>query len=302
MQGSTPDPPPSNASSRSALYWYKVRRHWPILLLGSLFVLLYAPVLRGLVAQWYDGDYSHGFVVPIFSAYLLRLRRSTLAAIPRKPSSFGLLVVVGAQALYFLGSLGAELFLTRVSVIVTICGLVIYFLGWASMQAVAFPLGFLFLMVPLPTLVYNEIVFPLQFLASRFATTCLKTTGIVPVIREGNLLILPNYTLELVEACSGIRSLMSLVALGIGYGYLAEKRIMVRIMLVVLMVPIAVMSNGLRVMITALLVRFWGLRVAEGFLHSFSGWVLFLAAATSLFLIHGLIIKADGFWQRRVLA
>jgi exosortase len=260
-------------------------------------------VLRGLVGQWYeDGDYSYGFAVPIFSAYLIRLRRDTLAMIPRKPASFGLLVVLGAQVLHFLGSLGAELFLTRVSMIFTICGLVIYFLGWTSLRAVVFPLGFLFLMIPLPTILYNEIVFPLQFLASRFATSCLKTTGIVPVVREGNLLILPNYTLELVEACSGIRSLMSLEALAIAYGYLAEKRMMVRIVLVAAMVPVAVMSNGFRVMITAILTRFWGLQAADGFLHSFSGWVLFLAATTCLLLIHGLITRAGDRWQRRALA
>lgn len=302
MQIATLDATEHGVSSLAAFFRRSASRHWPTVLMALLLVLLYAPVLRGLVVQWHEGDYSHGFLVPIFSAYLVHRRRNTLAAVPRKPSLLGLLVVVGSQGLYLLGSLGAELFLTRVSLIFTICGLVIYFLGWAGMRALAFPLGFLFLMVPLPALVYNEIVFPLQLLASRFATTCLKATGIVPVVREGNLLILPYYTLELVEACSGIRSLMSLVALAVAYGYMAEKRIIVRILLVALMVPTAVMSNGFRVMVTAVLTRSGGPKAAEGFLHAFSGWVLFLAAAMCLFLIHGLIIKVGELWQRRALA
>lgn len=289
--------------SQEGFFWQHVRSHWPLLILISLVVLLYSPVLGGLIKQWYeDGNYSHGFLVPIFSVYLLWLRRDALAVMPKSPRLFGLLIVLGAQILLFVGSLGAELFITRVSLILTICGVAIYFLGWASLRAVAFPLGFLFLMVPLPTIVYNEIVFPLQILASRFATFCLASSRIVPVVREGNLLILPNYTLEIVEACSGIRSLVSLVALALAYGYLAEKRMMVRVALVAAMVPVGVMSNGLRVMVTALLTHFWGSKAADGFFHSFSGWVLFLSGATCLLLIHGLFRKAGVLWHRRVPA
>jgi exosortase len=279
-----------------------LRRHWRQLLLILLVIFLYGSVLRGLVGQWYhDADYSHGFFVPIFGAFLIWLRRDVLRVIPRKPDSSGLLVVLGAQGLLFLGSLGAELFLTRVSLIFTICGLVIYFLGWAMLRSIAFPLGFLFLMVPLPTLIYNEIVFPLQLLASRFATYCLASIRVIPVVREGNLLILPNYTLEVVEACSGIRSLMSLIALALAYGYLAEKKITIRAFLVALMVPVAVMSNGFRVMVTAILTSIWGSKVGDGFLHSFSGCVLFLSAATCLFLTHSLLSKGSR-WLRRIAA
>jgi exosortase len=190
----------------------------------------------------------------------------------------------------FLGSLGAELFLTRISIIGTICGLIAYFSGWKLLRATAFPLAFLLFAVPIPVIIYNEIVFPLQFLASRFATSCLETLNLFPIMREGNVLIMPGMRLQVVEACSGIRSLMSLLALAAGYGYLAEKSIAVRWFLFLAMVPLAIVSNGTRVMITALMTNYIGPKAAEGFMHEFSGWVIFVVA-TALFLgLHSLTI------------
>ena len=144
-------------------------------------------------------------------------------------------------------------------------------------------------MIPLPTLVYNQIVFPLQLLASRFASTCLDKINVVQVLREGNLLILPHSTLQVVEACSGIRSLMSLMALSLGYGYLAEPNFAIRAMLVLATIPVAIVSNGIRVMLAALLTYWWGPAAAEGFLHSFSGWAIFLVATILLLLLHGML-------------
>src|SRR5262249_9749287 len=158
---------------------------------------------------------SHGFFVPLFSSYLIWRRRDALAQMPARSSWWGMICVLGSLGLLFLGSLGAELFLTRVGLVGTIVGLVWFFFGAAMVRALAFPLAFLLLMIPLPAIIYNEIVFPLQLLASRFATGCLQQVHAFPVLREGNLLILPNHTLEVVEACSGIRSLMSLTALAL---------------------------------------------------------------------------------------
>jgi len=264
---------------------------WQGALLVAVIVALYAPVLVRLVRQWYtDSDYSHGFLVPFLSAYLIWQRRDKLAEVVRRPSSWGLLVVVGALGLLFLGSLGAELFLTRISIIGTICGLIIYFAGWTLLRAMAFPLAFLLFAVPIPVIVYNEIVFPLQFVASRFATSCLEMLNLFPVMREGNVLIMPGMKLEVVEACSGIRSLMSLLALAAGYGYLAEKSVPVRWFLFLAMVPLAIISNGTRVMITALMTNYIGPKAAEGFMHEFSGWVIFVVA-TALFLgLHSLTV------------
>jgi exosortase len=258
---------------------------------------LYAPVLIGLVGDWYrDQNYSHGFLVPVLSAYLIWQKRKQLATISPRPSFWGILIVLASLGSLFLGSLGAEFFLTRIALLGTIAGLVVYFSGWATLRILVFPLGFLVLMIPLPALLYNEIIFPLQLLASRFATTCLTTINLVPVVREGNILVLPHHEIEVVEACSGIRSLMSLLTLAVGYSYLAEPSLPMRILLVLAMIPLAVVSNGLRVMGTALITQYWGPEAAEGFLHSFYGWAIFLLAATMLFVLHGLIR-----WLRRTI-
>jgi exosortase len=264
---------------------------WQAWLLAAVVLGLYGPVLWRLMRQWYnDADYSHGFLVPLLSIYLIWQRRDKLAQVPRRPSNFGLLVVVGALALLFLGSLGAELFLTRVSMIVTICGLIIYFSGWALLRAMAFPIAFLLFAIPIPVLIYNEIVFPLQFIASRFATSILEMLNLFPIMREGNVLIMPGMRLEVVEACSGIRSLMSLLALAAGYGYMAEKSVPVRWFLVLAMIPLAIVSNGTRVMITALMTNYIGPRAAEGFMHEFSGWVIFVVATVLFLALHSLTI------------
>jgi len=264
---------------------------WQGWLLTAVVAALYSPVLWRLVKQWYDDpDYSHGFLVPLLSAYLIWQRRDKLAEVARKPSNWGLLVVVGSLGLLFLGSLGAELFLTRISIIVTICGLIVYFSGWALLRAMSFPLAFLLFAIPIPAIIYNEIVFPLQFIASKFATSVLETLNLFPIMREGNVLIMPGMRLEVVEACSGIRSLMSLLALAAGYGYLAEKSNVVRWFMVVAMVPLAIISNGTRVVITALMTNYIGPQAAEGFMHEFSGWVIFVVATVLFLALHSLTV------------
>ena len=264
---------------------------WQGAVLTAVVIGLYYPVLTRLVRQWYeDGDYSHGFLVPVLSAYLIWQRRDKLAEVVRKPSNSGLLVVLFSLGLLVLGSLGAELFLTRISIPLTICGLIVYFSGWRMLRAMAFPMAFLLFAIPIPVLIYNEIVFPLQFIASRFATSVLEMLNLFPIMREGNVLIMPGMRLEVVEACSGIRSLMSLLALAAGYGYLAEKSVAVRWFLFLAMVPLAIVSNGTRVMITALMTNYIGPQAAEGFMHEFSGWVIFVVATVMFLALHSLTV------------
>ncbi|MDR3748947.1 MAG: exosortase/archaeosortase family protein [Acidobacteriota bacterium] len=263
---------------------------WQGLLLVGVLVALYAPVLRILVDQWYhDPDYSHGFLVPLLSAYLIWQRRDKLSLVARRPSMWGVFVVVMSIGLLFLGSLGAELFLARISLLGTICGLIVYFCGLAVLRAMAFPIAFLLFAIPIPVIIYNEIVFPLQFVASRFATRSLEILNLFPIMREGNVLIIPGMTLEVVEACSGIRSLMSLLALAAGYGYLVERNTAVRWFLIVAMVPLAIISNGTRVMITAIMANYIGPQAAEGFMHEFSGWVIFVVATVLFLMLHSFI-------------
>ena len=272
-----------------------LQRNWQVFLLAVVLLTLFAPVITGLFVNWYqDPDYSHGFFVPLVSGYLLWRKREELRSLPAHPSFFGFFIVLGSLGFLFVGSLGAEFFLTRIAFWGTIVGLIVYFLGWATLRAISFPVMFLLLMIPLPVIVYNEIVFPLQFVASAFATSVLDVVALFPVIREGNILVLPHSRIEVIEACSGIRSMMSLIALALAYGYFAERNRYIRTALVVVMMPLAVVSNGFRVVGTALLTYYWGPKAADGFLHSFSGWMIFLVAATLLIMFHRVITRLRG--------
>jgi len=186
------------------------------------------------------------------------------------------------------GSLGADLFLSRYSLLVLLGGMVLYLAGWDTLRTVSFPLGFLSFMIPLPTIIYNEVTLPLQLLASRFAVHFLQVLQ-VPALREGNLIFLPNYTLEVVEACSGIRSLTSLLALAVAYGYWTQDRSWMRITLVIMMAPIAIISNGLRIVVAGVLAYRVVRQAAEGFFHLFSGWLVFLCALLFMLLAHRLL-------------
>jgi exosortase len=259
--------------------------------LAGLTFILYAPVLKNLVGDWWNNpDYGHGFLVPVFSGYILWREREKWVNTEIKPNNSGLLVMLGAVVILLGGSLGAELFTTRVSLLILLAGMILFLAGWKMLRAVSLPLAFLILMIPLPVLIYNQITFPLQLLASRFATFWLELVQ-VPVLREGNVLILPNYSLEVVEACSGIRSLMTLLTLAIAYGYLVERRRWVRYTLAILMVPIAIVSNAIRIMGTGVLTFHFGQKAAEGFFHEFSGWIIFLAALMLMFLCHWILRK-----------
>lgn len=261
---------------------------------AALLLVLYGPILRALVLDWWrDPNYGHGFLVPVFSAFVLWRERERLARVIPRPSNFGIVVMLGAIGLLLIGSLGAELFSTRFSLLVMLGGIVLFLAGWKMLRAVLFPLGFLVLMIPIPVLIYNQITFPLQLIASRFATFWLQLIN-VPVLREGNLIILPNYTLEVVDACSGIRSLMTLITLAIAYGYLVERSRFVRWTLVLLMIPIAIVSNSIRILGAGVLTYHFGSRMAEGFFHEFSGWVIFVAALLLMFGCHWLLRKIPG--------
>jgi exosortase len=234
---------------------------------------------------WSDPNFSHGFFVPAFSLFLLWQDRSRLGQIQPAPSLWGLPVIVLAMCTLVLGVFGAELFLSRMSLIMLIAGMTIFFMGWEVLRVVLFPLLFLVLMVPLPAIVFSQITFPLQILASKLSAWLLPFLG-VPVFREGNVINLPAMPLEVAEACSGIRSLLSLTTLAIMYGYLLEKRVAIRVVLALASVPIAVAANGLRIVGTGLLVQYWDPDKAEGFFHAFSGWLIFVVSLVMLFILH----------------
>jgi exosortase len=259
-------------------------------LAGVSFLLLYWPVMTRLVADWrHDDNYSHGFFIVPLAVYFAWERRQRLAAVRLGPSVIGAAIVALGLAMLVAGLLGAELFLTRASMIVVLAGGLLFVLGWPALRVLSFPVLFLLLMVPIPAIIFNEIAFPLQLLASRVGEVTLAAMSI-PVLREGNIIELAQIRLEVAEACSGIRSLISLLTLAIVYGYFTDPRPFVRGVVAISALPIAIVANAARVAGTGVAAHYYGAAAADGFFHTFSGWFVFVVAfllmlaSTRLFL------------------
>jgi exosortase len=270
---------------------------WQVIILSGVTLWLYWSILMHLVGQWWhDPNFSHGFLVPLFSGYVIWQQRDTLARLRLRPAWAGLVIIAAAMCTLVVGQLGAELFLSRTSLLILLAGLIILFCGWSCFRALSFPWAFLILMIPIPAIVFNQITFPLQLLASRVSSVILPIMG-VPVLREGNVINLPAMPLEVAEACSGIRSLMTLVAIAIVYGYLMEKRIWVRWVLALASVPIAVAANSVRIIGTGLLVQYWDPDKAEGYFHASWGWIIFVISLMMIYALHSwinLVIRKAG--------
>jgi exosortase len=270
-----------------------------LLLLSALVLVLYGRVIGSMALQWWsDPNYGHGFLVPVFAAYILWRARSRRHKVPIHTSNWGLPIMLFAIALLILGTLGSEHFTARISLLFLLGGIVVFLFGWHVLRSVAFPIGYLVFMIPLPAIIYYQLTFPLQLLASRLGANGLVALG-VPTVRGGNLLILPNVTLEVVEACSGVRSLLSLLAAVVGYVYLAERSTWKRCLLVAATVPIVIVSNGFRLVATGVLSFFLGPRVDSGLVHTGLGLAFFALAFLSILFVHRLLRR---FKDKQILA
>lgn len=252
---------------------------------GFLLLVCYAPVLKALVSEWADNpDMGHGFFVPAIAGYIVWQRRNTLADLRLRPAWWGLWILLAGGLQLLAGTLGVELFTARTAFILSIVGVVCTLGGWELLKNLAFPLMLLVFMVPIPAIVYNLLTFPLQILASKLANATLLLLGI-PVLREGNVLELPSRSLSVVEACSGIRSLLSLTFLSLVYGYFFEKRMWMRAVLLAATIPIAIFANSFRVTVTGILSQIKP-ELSEGFFHESTGWVIFMFALATLLIFH----------------
>jgi len=259
-------------------------------LVVGAFAAVYWQVFVRLFDAWTnDGNYSHGWLIIPLSVYFAWERRGEFFAAPSRPSWLGLAAIISSLAVLIAGLLGAELFLSRISIVGTVAGLVLFLYGWNHLQVLMFPIGFLLLMIPIPAIIFNQIAFPLQLLASQFGEFCM-TSARIPVLREGNVLILAHTTLEVAEACSGIRSLISLVTLGLVFGYFSDPRLWVRAAIVGSAIPVAIVANGMRVAGTGMAAQWYGPEAAEGFFHDFSGWAVFAVAFALMLAIHRAIV------------
>jgi exosortase len=260
-------------------------------LVASAIVVTYWSVIRGLIDAWStDDNYSHGFFIVPLAVYFAWERRQRLALTPLRPSAAGLVLVAGSLMMLVAGILGAELFLSRVSLVGMIAGAILYLYGWPRLRVVLFPLAFMLLMIPLPALIFNKIAFPLQLVASHVGEYGVRAANI-PILREGNVLILANATLEVAEACSGIRSLISLITLGIVFGYFADSRAWVRTAIALSAIPVAILANGLRVASAGWAAHYMGQAGVEGLFHEFSGWVVFVVAFLMMLALQRLLLK-----------
>ena len=275
-------------------------RVFPLALgLSVILALLYWPILRDLVAQWWDdANYNHGFLIPVFSGFLVWRERGRLAAIPLAPTSFGLAVLLGGIALLLLGDIGAENFLMRSSLIVILAGLVLFMAGRGILRAVLFPLGYLLFMIPLPGILFYAITFPLQRIAAEQAAWALDLLG-VPVLLDGNIIHLSQISLGVTEACSGIRSLISLLAGAAAWAYLMLPAGWLSVLFVATAIPITIVANSARVVATGLIGQWFGVEYASGFFHEFAGWVVYIFAFACLILVYGLIQLARGASRRQ---
>ncbi len=261
---------------------------------------LYFDVLRRLTSDWYhDENYSHGLLVPLIAGYALWQNRSELRALTIKPLTWiGGGLMVGAVLMLWAGTVGAEMFITRISLLLALISLVLYFGGVDWLKRMFFPLLLLLLAIPIPTLIFNRIAFPLQLIASDYAARVINLIGI-PAFREGNVIELAQMKLEVVEACSGIRSLMSLATLAVTYAYFAESKWWRRIVLVASVIPIAIVTNAARVTVTGIMAHYHGEEAAQGFQHAFSGWLMYLVAMMLLLAVAQLLRGASRFLPER---
>jgi exosortase len=245
---------------------------------AALIAVVYAGQLKGLASEWTSSpDASYGAALACVAIVLAwqRRRAFALAATPSAPASPGLALLVIGIVVYLAGSLGADLFLTRSSLIVVLAGLTWFLAGGSALRVMAAPLVFLSLAIPLPALLVNAVTLPLQLVASRIAESVLATGGI-PVYRDGNLLQLPSTLLQVADACSGLRSLVSLGALGVLLAWATQSSIARRVTIVAASVPIAIAMNGLRIAATGVACEMWGREMASGGWHTFTGWVTFV--------------------------
>jgi len=244
---------------------------------AGLFLLLYRPAFAYMVELWEQPQYNYCYFIPFIVLYLIWDKRESLGALPAYTSWKGLLLVAPGIMLFWVGELGGEYFTLHISFWLVLVGICWIHLGWPRLKSIAFALVMILTMFPLPNFLYSKISVQLQLISSKLGTTLMRLYGL-SVHREGNVIDLAFTKLQVVEACSGLRSLTSLVVLGLLMAYFLRDRLWKRGLLVLSVIPLSIFANSIRLALTGVLHQTYGSRVAEGFFHGFSGWVIFCFA------------------------
>jgi exosortase len=240
------------------------------------FLVLYYPFIQTMVADWdKNGNYSHGYLIPFIAGYMIYSIRNDLKAMDDTPSSWGLVVIILALCQLIVAKIGAEYFLQRTSMIVVLFGISLFFFGKNKTAKVSIPLIYLMFMVPIPAIIWNRVAFPMQLFASGITEQVISMIGI-PIFREGNVLYLPETTIEVVDACSGLRSLVSMFALSGAFAFFLDLSRMKKAAIFLSAAPIAILINIIRLVSTAVMAKWMGEKAAQGFLHDISGFFVFV--------------------------
>lgn len=270
---------------------WDMKLYMPLLLVMCAIIALYYPFLQDLIVDWdTNDDYSHGYFIPFISLYMIYSIREKLVQQPIRPVNSGLLLFSAGLAILIVAKIGSEFFLQRSSFIVVLLGAVLFFLGGKLFRLLFLPIIYLIFMIPLPAIIWNKIAFPMQLFGSYLTEHVIRFLGI-PIYREGNVLHLVETTLEVVAACSGLRSLMTMFALAGLLAFISVLPTWKKYLLFFSAAPVAIVANIFRLSGTALLASKYGSDVAHGFLHDFSGLVVFALGFTMLISVNTLLSK-----------
>ena len=268
---------------------YFTMKYITIVILLIIFFILYRPVILKLIESWdADPNYSHGFFIPLISLYFIYTKWELIKKTTTLPSNKGLWIVLFGLILFILGWISSLDLVQGISMLIVLWGSVIYLYGKKVGKLIMFPVFYLVFMIPLPAIVWNRLSVPLSLIASSIATRLMEFLGMV-VYREGNIITLPNITLQVVEACSGLRSLVTLMALSAALAYISNLNVLKRIVLFFCSIPIAIIGNVIRLTVTGILADNFGPQMAHGFIHEFSGWVVFIVGFFFLVMIQRIL-------------
>jgi exosortase len=241
-------------------------------------IAAYLPVLKNLIIVWANSDeYSHGFFIIPLAVYMIWRKRNLIQAIKPIPSWNGLIALTAVLIVYVLSSIMRISTVSSFTFLLCIAAIVLFLYGFEMLRIVSFPIFFLLLMIPVPEQVYSSVTLQLQLLVSKFSYAIASIAGI-PIFREGNIIHLPNRTLQVVEACSGIRSLISLLTLCLVIGYFGLQSNALRALLAISSIPIAVAVNVIRVLLLITAFYFFQIDLTEDPLHTYLGVAIFIIA------------------------